>query len=182
MKCPYCGSNEIIWDYKTGDVVCLRCASVIDKVFYTDQYETADEITITPKFAYYDFFKKLERYNQYKDKIVKNEEKTRKMVIYNGALIRESSLSAMKIIENNERLLILYDVIDSLPQFRSKNSIYKLAIGLYLYDRKEFYKIRRNLNISEKYMKKILSKLKVKDKLKIQNLLKRRMNLGTASE
>jgi len=182
MKCPYCGSSEIIWDYKTGDIICLRCASVIDKVFYADQYETADETIITPKSAYYDFFRKLERYKQYIDKMEKNREKVRKMVTYNGALIRESSLDAMKIIENNEKLLILYDVIDSLPQFKSKNSIYKLAIGLYFYDRREFYKLRRNLNISDKYMKKILSKLKVKDKLKIQNLLRRRMDLGMASE
>ena len=181
MKCPYCGSSEIIWDYKTGDLICSKCASVIDRIYYADLSETSDDIVLIHKYAYYDFFRKLERYNEYKNKIEKLEKKSRKMVMYNGSLIKESSLNAMKILENNEKLLILYDIMDSLPQFKSKNSMYKLAIGLYLFDKKEFYKLRRNLNISDKYFKKILSKLKVKDKLKIQSLLKRRLDLKLAN-
>ena len=183
MKCPYCGSNEIIWDYKTGDLICSTCASVIDKVYYNDLYEISDDIVITPKYAYYDFFKKLKRLDEYKNKIRKNNKrKIRMMVMYNGSSIRESSLSAMKIIENNERLLILYDIMDTLPQFRSKNSNYKLAVGLYLLDKKEFCKLRRNLNINDKYMKKLLSKLKVKDRLKIQSLLKRKIDSNLVNE
>ena len=180
MKCPYCGSSELIWDYKTGDVVCSKCASVIDKIYYTDLYEISDDITVTSKYVYYDFFRKFKRYNEYKRKIEKNEKKIRKIVIYNGSLIKESSLNVMKIIENNERLLILYDIMDSLPQFMARNSMYKLAVGLYLLDKKEFHRLRKNLNISDKYMRKILSKLKVKDKLKIQSLLKRRIDLKTS--
>jgi len=179
MKCPYCGSSEIIWDYKTGDMVCSTCASVIDKIYYDNLCEASDDLVVTPKYAYYDFFKKLERLNKYKEK---NKKKIRKMIMYNGSSIKESSLSAMKIVENNERLLILYDIMDTLPKFRSKNSKYKLAVGIYLLDKKEFDKLRRNLNISDKYMKKILSKLKVKDKLKIQNLLKRKIDPKLVNE
>jgi len=182
MKCPYCGSSEIVWDYKTGDMVCSKCASVIDKIYYDNLYETSDDVVITPKYAYYNFFKKLERLNEYKEKIKKNKRKLRKTIIYNGSSIKESSLNTMKILENNERLLILYDIMDTLPQFRSKNSKYKLAVGIYLLDKKEFNKLKRNLNISDKYMKKILSKLKVKDKLKIQSLLKRKIDPKLVNE
>ncbi len=36
MKCPYCGSLEIVWDNRTGAVVCTRCGSVLDNIYDYD--------------------------------------------------------------------------------------------------------------------------------------------------
>ena len=33
MKCPYCGSTNLVWDYQRGEVICTYCASVIDKIY-----------------------------------------------------------------------------------------------------------------------------------------------------
>jgi transcription initiation factor TFIIIB Brf1 subunit/transcription initiation factor TFIIB len=33
MTCPYCGSQEIIYDYIHGYIVCTLCGSVIDTIF-----------------------------------------------------------------------------------------------------------------------------------------------------
>mgnify|MGYP000088287828 CR=1 FL=1 len=34
MKCPYCGSSSIVWDYERGEIICMCCASVVDRIYY----------------------------------------------------------------------------------------------------------------------------------------------------
>jgi len=34
MKCPACLSSEILWDMKTGSIVCTNCGLVIDEIYY----------------------------------------------------------------------------------------------------------------------------------------------------
>ncbi len=33
MRCTYCGSTSILWDEFRGDVVCLNCGTVIDRIY-----------------------------------------------------------------------------------------------------------------------------------------------------
>jgi len=33
MKCWYCGSEDVAWDYRTGSVVCRSCGLVLDVIF-----------------------------------------------------------------------------------------------------------------------------------------------------
>jgi len=33
MKCWYCGSEDVVWDYRTGSVVCRNCGLVLDVIF-----------------------------------------------------------------------------------------------------------------------------------------------------
>jgi len=37
MKCPYCGSRNIVWDYARGDVICASCGSVLEKIYVIEQ-------------------------------------------------------------------------------------------------------------------------------------------------
>ncbi|PUA32770.1 MAG: hypothetical protein B7O98_04790 [Zestosphaera tikiterensis] len=37
MRCPYCGSESIIWSYSSGDVICSECGSVIDRIYTYDE-------------------------------------------------------------------------------------------------------------------------------------------------
>jgi hypothetical protein len=32
MQCPCCGSEELVWDYRSGFVVCPRCGCVADSI------------------------------------------------------------------------------------------------------------------------------------------------------
>ncbi|MBP1358267.1 MAG: TFIIB-type zinc ribbon-containing protein, partial [Sulfolobus sp.] len=125
MKCPYCHGNEIVWDYKTGDLVCTSCGSVIDKIYSYENNVSNEDIMIIPKYVYTDFYRKIEKYKKIENKLKNNTHQIRKTIIYNGSYMKESSLSAMKLIENDEKLLILYDLMDSMPLFRSKNIRYK---------------------------------------------------------
>jgi len=34
IKCPRCGSEEIIWDPERGEVICSSCGLVIDEIYY----------------------------------------------------------------------------------------------------------------------------------------------------
>jgi uncharacterized Zn finger protein (UPF0148 family) len=33
MRCPYCGSEELVWDYKNGAVVCSSCGCIVDTIY-----------------------------------------------------------------------------------------------------------------------------------------------------
>ncbi|BFH73357.1 TFIIB-type zinc ribbon-containing protein [Sulfurisphaera javensis] len=177
MKCPYCGSENLVWDYKNGNLVCTECGSVLDKIYSYDNYQdNNEEIILVTKSLYPDFFQKIERITKYNKVRTVKRKGLEKIIVYNGSLLRESSLNALKAIENNEKLLLLYDIIDTHPMFQSKNSKYKLAVALYLYDKREFNRLSRNLNISEKYMKKILTKIKITEKIKLQLHMRERLN------
>ncbi|BFI75311.1 TFIIB-type zinc ribbon-containing protein [Sulfurisphaera ohwakuensis] len=179
MKCPYCESENLVWDYKNGNLVCTSCGSVIDKIYYEDS-TSYEESVYFPETLYFDFFSKTKRIKEFKNKTLKGRRnKLQSTVIYNGSLIKETSLNAMKFLENNEKLLLLYDTIDNLPVFHSKSVKYKLAIALYFYDKKEFNRLSGYLNISNKYMKKILSKIKINEKTKIQYILKNKIGKRT---
>ena len=171
MKCPYCGSKNIIWNEESGEVVCANCGAVLDRIYYAGSYQGDSETVTIPKSAFPDFYKKVERIKKWRRPAMK-----RRVVLYNGRYIRELSLNAVKIIESDEKYLILYDIIDSLPEFRGRDIRYKLAVGLYLFNKNEFEKLKPLLGISEDYMEKLLSKLKVKDREKIRKLLKEKLS------
>lgn len=171
MKCPYCGSNNIIWDDKNGEIICASCGSVLDKIYYGEIYDESDPQVTLPKSAFPEFYKKVKRTKTWRRPVMR-----RRVVLYNGGYIRELSLNAVKLIENNEKFLILYDIIDRLPQFRTRDVRYKLAIGLYLFDINEFRRLKPLLDISEDYMAKLISKLKAKDREKIRKMIKKRLS------
>ena len=169
MECPYCKSRNIIWDYTRGEIVCGNCGSVLDKIYSYAEDHDEEPVFIT-KNSYIDFYKKAERTKKWVERIM-----GKRIVMYNGSYIREASLNVTKIIESNEKYLIIYDVINNIPQFRTKDIRYKLALALYLIDKEEFNKFKMSFGISEKYMEKILNTMSRKEKERIASLLKERL-------
>jgi transcription initiation factor TFIIIB Brf1 subunit/transcription initiation factor TFIIB len=35
-RCPYC-NGILVWDYRTGDIVCSKCGAVIDRIFVMER-------------------------------------------------------------------------------------------------------------------------------------------------
>jgi len=33
LRCPFCGSENLIWDFATGAIICASCGSVIDVIY-----------------------------------------------------------------------------------------------------------------------------------------------------
>ena len=157
MRCPYCGSDKLVW--RDGQIVCSSCGSVIDRVY--------DGIS---------FFEPPAPKSGTKYKVAKEEFPTwTNVVYYNGAVVREDSLPALKLIESSEIFLLVYDMINSSPLFSTKTAKTKLAVGLYLYDKELFKKYRLYLGVSEKRVLKALSGVKRRDREKIRGELKKRM-------
>ncbi|BCU70588.1 TFIIB-type zinc ribbon-containing protein [Stygiolobus caldivivus] len=181
MECPYCKNKDLIWDYKNGIIVCSSCGSVIDQIF--EQYENAVDEPVNVanyKSVYEPFILKSLSIKNRTDAIVnKNIKRNRlgklkrsveeKFIFYNGSVVRESSIIPLKYIENNEKLLIIYDLIERFPQFRDKHIKYKVALTFYFYDKSLFNKVQHNLGISKKYFEKILSKVSTRERILIKN-------------
>mgnify|MGYP001772548240 CR=1 FL=1 len=171
MRCPYCGSENIVWDNSTGDIICASCGTVLDKIYNSEAYGgNDDERVYTSKIVYNEFYKKIKRIDKWRKRFM-----GRRVMVYNGMIIKETSLNALKIIESDERYLILYDIINSIPEFKNKDIRYKLALGLYFIDKKEYKRLKMMLEIREKYIAKILNGMSRKEKEKITNIIKRRL-------
>jgi len=170
VECPYCGSRNIIWDYERGEIVCGECGTVFDKIYSFIEYRDEEPIYIS-RVNYNSFYRKIGRINEWRERVV-----GRDIVLYNGAFINKESFDAAKIIESNEKYLIIYDIMNRIPKFKAKDIRYKIAIALYLVDKKEFDKFRLLFNIREKYLLKILNSMNRKDKEKLSDTLKNRLN------
>jgi transcription initiation factor TFIIIB Brf1 subunit/transcription initiation factor TFIIB len=56
MRCPCCGSEELVWDYKNGAVVCSSCGCIVD-IIYVSQPSASGSSIEKP----YRFEKRLRR-------------------------------------------------------------------------------------------------------------------------
>ncbi len=36
MKCPYCNSQNLVWDYNAGYIVCSECGAVLEPIYFPD--------------------------------------------------------------------------------------------------------------------------------------------------
>ncbi|AAY80049.1 TFIIB-type zinc ribbon-containing protein [Sulfolobus acidocaldarius] len=187
MECPECKSREIVWDYKCGNLVCSNCGLVLDKIYDDHNYidneimikiqSTFTNVTI---LTYKDKIEKIDKIIKFNSKLSKKQlPKSRKLLNYNNAIIRSSSATIIKYLDFNEKLLLVYDIIDTIPILNNISIKYKVALAMYFYDKKTFNKIMNNLEISNKYFNKILRRLNSKEKMiimeKVINLLEQRV-------
>lgn len=130
--------------------------------------------------TYKDKIEKIDKIIKFNSKLSKKQlPKSRKLLNYNNAIIRSSSATIIKYLDFNEKLLLVYDIIDTIPILNNISIKYKVALAMYFYDKKTFNKIMNNLEISNKYFNKILRRLNSKEKMiimeKVINLLEQRV-------
>ena len=53
MKCPYCGSSNLVWDGNTGTIVCANCGSVLDVIYEYDasNFTHSDLSELLPSYS-----------------------------------------------------------------------------------------------------------------------------------
>jgi len=51
MKCWYCGSEDVVWDYRTGSVVCRNCGLVLDMIFDASTGFVEDEVAVLRRMS-----------------------------------------------------------------------------------------------------------------------------------
>jgi len=143
MRCPYCGSTNVVWDEERGEVVCMDCGSVIDRIYVLRKdYEERSPIrsyqvrgNVGVSRATKEFMKLLDN--------VKHNKKLRGRAIIdsnsffnyiNGKIgrvkiIRLSTPYLLSIRRNQEVSQVL-KLINKYPRLNSRTERAKIALAL----------------------------------------------------
>jgi len=108
MRCPYCGSEELVWDYKNGVVVCSSCGCIVDTI-YVSQPRTSSRGGSSRAVE-----KPYRLQRALKKSIVKEakrrfELEKRGYIFVNGRAVHLRSLAALKNTELNSDVKKLVD-------------------------------------------------------------------------
>jgi transcription initiation factor TFIIIB Brf1 subunit/transcription initiation factor TFIIB len=140
-RCPYC-NGILVWDYRTGDVVCSRCGAVIDRIFVMERDIQRDEavsrearrgLPKTPK-SYKMFVKMYDRISKGRKNIYINN--TRFADVMNGGKqvrVYDSprNNASKKTVEEDPLVRdILEKVVRRNPRLASRTERGKVAAAL----------------------------------------------------
>jgi len=103
MKCPCCGSEELVWDFATGSVVCTHCGCVVDAILVygsSDFEEAPSRRRYRDAERLYSFERALTRRRAKEaEKVFELEKKG--FVVVGSRLVHIRSLAALKALESN---------------------------------------------------------------------------------
>ncbi len=150
MRCPYCGSNDIVWDYVRGDVICASCGTVLERIYVTEQH-ISQELVQEPvkirthkrygKYGRVTLTKYTSEYLKLMDK-VRRSKRLKNIVIDSEQLRRyvEGEGPPVKIFKRNpqnvEELLkdpkvkLVLEVMLRFPRLSSRTDRAKVALAL----------------------------------------------------
>lgn len=158
MHCPYCGSDDIVYEYEYGYIVCSSCGTVLDIIFieYYDNYPRVqyEEVSIGlpsvrkgiekkklhPKRAtlskmnfevmVYEKYVKKARRNVYVD-IDAALKKELKINTVARVYHHKGEEKVLKLIENDSKIrFIIENIIDKDPILSSRTPRGKVALAL----------------------------------------------------
>jgi len=150
--CPLCGSDELIWDYAHGYIVCSNCGLVIERIIVEDKVriDVAEENTKTRvvdairksrEVAIGMRFRMMKKLVREYEKIVRS---VKPGVIIDVAALERKLLSGekvrilrhradevlMQMVSNDSELRLILRVIDRDPILGSRTFRGKVAIAL----------------------------------------------------
>jgi len=188
VKCSYCGSGQIISDYRTGEVICSECGTVIEKIYYNGPTNTDEEIVVSP-LSYEEIQKinRLKRYKYLKSKLnrpllVMNTHNAHDFLTRGGKewrlVIHKNSLAALDKLRQEGALKVAYQVVSERVRISSRTERVKVALSLYFLEvtqrgtgaKMEFLK---ELGIGKDYFRKLLSSIPLLEKIKIVEELRK---------
>jgi transcription initiation factor TFIIIB Brf1 subunit/transcription initiation factor TFIIB len=165
MKCPSCGSANIVWKSKEGMIVCSDCGLVIDDKVYDYRPTYLNEVKSTTSSLQYNnekidnckiIAKKVRILNNYKP---------------NGSqsIAKSNNILALELLKMNSNALKIYNVMNDKGYLSGKQIKTKVAVSFYLsgYNSNRMKSILEKLQINEKYFRKTIKTLTMKEKIKI---------------
>jgi len=166
MKCPLCGSTNIIWKSREGIIVCSDCGLVIDDKAY-DYYPVYfdKEIKKTINLLksknsetnnYRIIRNKIETVNNYKPSVKQ-------------CITKNNNVLALELLKMNSRALKIYNILNDNGYLSGTQIKTKVAVSFYLsgYNNSKIRSILEKLQINEKYFRKTVKKLTLKEKIRI---------------
>ncbi|BDB97169.1 TFIIB-type zinc ribbon-containing protein [Saccharolobus caldissimus] len=149
LSCPVCGSSEIIWNEKKGEVVCGVCGTVIDIIYsYSMTESDTEEIVIDNKYYKDEIKIKESRVKEF----MKNENNIRKINEY------EIILNSMLL---DKKYRIIYKILNEegiLGGIKAKTKVGLLIYFRYAYNN-EYLKILEKLGIKKALIRKNIRKI-----------------------
>jgi ribosomal protein S27E len=108
MRCPYCGSEELVWDCENGAVVCSSCGCIVDTIYVSQPRAGGRGGSSRATEKLYRFEKRLRR--KVVGKALKRFELEKRGYIFvNGRAVHLRSLAALKNTELNSDVKKLVD-------------------------------------------------------------------------
>lgn len=160
MKCPYCGSINLIWDIKNGTVVCMDCATVIDKIYYEGTLSSSEDEIILD-FNKLKVSDKTKKFLSELDRITNNNKKFKIDIYGKTRYFSEDGLAALQILEVDKKVKRIYNLLTEKGFFSGKKLKTRVALSFYLagYRGDRINTILTKLGINQKYFKKLIYKL-----------------------
>ncbi|MEB3816376.1 MAG: TFIIB-type zinc ribbon-containing protein [Desulfurococcales archaeon] len=150
-RCPYCGSERLVWDHDRGYIVCASCGAIIEELIEDDAM--SDEVSVLPV---------------YRTVLVRS---TRRSTVSAGKTV-ECMQQSLTIKTNHKEDIKIYEyeISDILKiinkNYKISNSSVAKAIAYYIvatllgYSKRSALEFASNKsNISRSYLIKILRSL-----------------------
>ncbi len=150
MRCPYCGSNDIVWDYVRGDVVCASCGTVLERIYVAEQrigQELAQEpikirthrrcgtdrrVTLTKYTSeYLKLMNKVRRSKRLKNVVIDSEQ-LRRYVDGEGPPVKifKRNPQNVQTLLKDPRVRLVLEIMLRFPRLSSRTDRAKVALAL----------------------------------------------------
>ncbi|MGC9104840.1 MAG: TFIIB-type zinc ribbon-containing protein [Thermoprotei archaeon] len=180
IACPYCGSDDLVEDQVTGDLICKSCGTVLDKLATWDYSDYLRSSSLNSKFT----SKRLE-------KLIKRATKREKSIVgkfamSNIAILEEKKIKKIEmglseivprnieVLIENEMELIAYDLITRLHLLRTAFERAVLAHAL-VHGKNTTVRKLGGTALANEYVSKILRKVGYQNLNKLKILLENKL-------
>ena len=142
MRCPYCGSTNVIWDEERGEVVCMDCGSVIDRIYVLredfrveDSRPSRSRGSVRLSKTTKEFLKLLDRVKSSKKLKGKAVIDTTNFFDYvNGrrgrVKIIKLSTPYLRNLEKDKDISVVLELISKFPRLKSRTDRAKVALAM----------------------------------------------------
>jgi len=138
LRCEMCG-GELVWDYRTGDVICSSCGAVVDRIYVEEKTNQAEERMVrigrnasTAPKSYRMFRSVYRRMSSGRKLTINNDSfqsflKTGKHV---GVLEHPVNQELRRILSSDEELSMIYRKIERSHAFSGRTMRTKVAAAM----------------------------------------------------
>ncbi|OYT52079.1 MAG: hypothetical protein B6U73_00625 [Desulfurococcales archaeon ex4484_204] len=140
MLCPYCRSRELFWDYERGEVICVRCGSVVDRIYYYDRLTNQETLSIAqapkrtsralkPKPVTMKYLKLLSRVKKLSNVFIDNEA-FMEYATKGGPHVKILKRPFNEELLNDSNVKTVLKIMSKYPRLSSRTERAKLALAL----------------------------------------------------
>lgn len=137
MRCPLCGSQNLVWDFERGEVVCASCGYVIEPIYVSNEFRQVHEgsrrvvkgyVTLTKETRK---FLELMKYVKSSGKELYIDWDSFREYVRTGKRVRVLKLRVRPVPENLKDVVEpVMKIIDRYPRLSSRTVRGKVAASL----------------------------------------------------